>query len=192
MVDFPASYVSFPECNLYNDPCVKGHVWGRKFPWFSPPSPGDLSLKRVPPGHSAAQPVNWLAALVPASSTKPQPTMGKGWNTSKIPFIREGWGETGETSYQLVVEPPIWKRIISPGRGFESNGETYCRWFVRNPARKPVEVGSLSHYLQGLKYLNIHSRRLGWDIYVVFKMWGTYGWWFRNPTITTWDGAKTV
>ena len=43
-----------------------------------------------------------------------------------------------------------WIRVTQDWRP-QKGGNSYCWWF-RNPARKPIEVGSLSHYLQGFMY----------------------------------------
>ena len=58
--------------------------------------------------------------------------------------------------------------------------QSYCWWFVRNPVNSPVEVGSLSHYLQGF----IHPNG-GWE----------WDFWTINSTeihhqdfvVTSWD-----
>ena len=80
-----------------------------------------------------------------------------------------------------------------PGWGGTNLGKTgelaYFWMATRNPVRKPVEVGSLSHYLQGLiicLHINIHPRWWSpdfWSINIMFSTaWkgrgveGTWAW----------------
>ena len=64
--------------------------------------------------------------------------------------------------------PPLALTSSAWGRtncGWLMSCETwsYCWWF-RNPARKPVEVGSLSHYLQGSFYI---TGGWEWDFWTI-------------------------
>ncbi len=61
---------------------------------------------------------------------------------------------------QLV--PTLWQ----PHQGsnsLEAKLWWYCWWFVRNLTRKPVEVGSLSHYLQG--FISFYTSQVVQDFF---------------------------
>ena len=67
------------------------------------------------------------------------------------------------TCLALLIACPLVPTLWQPHQGsnsLEAKLWWYCWWFVRNPARKPVEVGSLSHYLQGfiILYIPNHPR----------------------------------
>ena len=78
--------------SLYSHKLSQTHWYFTSIP---PSRPGPA------PGHSRTQPVNSPAALVPASETKPQPTMGKGWKTWAQVQSGGKWWKT--MVYKLII-----------------------------------------------------------------------------------------
>ena len=54
----------------------------------------------------------------------------------------------------------VGPRLSKKNNKLEANLKCWYCWWFRNPAEKPVEVGSLSHYLQGFMTIRGGDRRI--------------------------------
>ena len=74
---------------------------------------------------------------------------GRMWPPVSLCCFRSTQQVTDKFTYCWYMDP--YKNPINNGKFTLSTGRVhywYCRWF-RNPVNSPVEVGSLSHHLQG-------------------------------------------
>ena len=69
------------------------------------------------------------------------------------------WKSLREAYSKDRVRQPLWSCFCS-WHGWSRCRFSHCWWF-RNPARKPVEVGSLCYYLQGF----MHPRVVSWGFF---------------------------
>ena len=137
--------------------------------------------------------LDWLIIFFGPARGWPSATRFFASNQSKVPEGLQGWLFSKVVATQMFsyFHPDPWGFMIQFDEHIDSKtpsikGGNYCWWWFRNQARKPVEIGSLSHYLQGF---DIPGDCLGFfpQQYVSFRdgksvkeKHHTQNWWGKN------------